>query len=266
MKKIICLICVIVLTLTSTSLISAATWSSSFVSYASGNLTVNTPKKWSASIKSIGWDGCWCGQVYQGRDITKGKKYRIKFNINSSKLDKYVYLKIGNGTGTKMNLGMWLDCKKGKIVNVDKTFTAKYNGSSIQFGLGGDTGSSSGGDAKVRYYYAPNRQLDGRLDSIFFSGHPTVISCENFSFSEVKPRFSSKKMDEGILIIKKGKVAILKISGVKGKIKWSAKKKKLVKLTKVGKYKVLVKGKKRGNTTIIAKVKKKKYKVKAVVY
>ena len=194
-KKLVAVVAALTLTIGMASTAMAASWSTYFglnkgwYEGTKGSLTSNSDSGWSAKIQSIGWGGCWGGQVYKkGVSIQKGKQYTISFTIKSSKLDKWVYLKIGDAKGKQMNLGKWLDCKKGKTVSVNETFTAKYNGNSVYFGIGGDfhdrEGVKTDEDAKVRYKYAPNKKLDGRLGPDAAADHPTVITVSGYSFGE----------------------------------------------------------------------------------
>ncbi len=277
MKKIICLVCTISLIIGSTSVVSADLWNSYFglnkgwYEGTKATLTSNSDTGWTANVSDIGWGGCWGGQVYKkGVSIKKGKKYRIKFTIKSSKLDKWVYLKIGNEDGSKINFAKWIDCKKGKKVKIDTTFKAKYNGNDIFFGIGGDFGDrakvKTDKDAKVRYQYAPNKKLDGRLGGDAAAKHPTVITVSGYSFKSTGVKFESPKMNQGFLVMDKGEKTVVKLSGAKGKVKWTASNKKLVKIRKLSKNKIAVKAKKTGNTTIIAKYKKKKYKCRIAIF
>ena len=277
MKKIICLVCTITLIFGSTSVVSADLWNTYFglnkgwYEGMKAMMTSNTSKGFTVKVSDIGWGGSWGGQVYKrGVSIKKGKKYRIKFTIKSSKLDKWVYFKVGNEDGSKMNFAKWIDCKHGKKIKVDKTFKAKYNGESIYFGLGGDFGDrlkvKTDKDAKVRYKYAPNKQLDGRLGGEAAAGHPTVITVTGFSFKNTGVKFESPKMNQGFLVLDKGEKTVVKLSGANGKVKWTASNKKLVKIRKLSKNIIAVKAKKTGNTTIIAKYKKKKYKCRIAIF
>lgn len=277
MKKIVCLICVIALMLSSVNIVSAKTWSSYFglnkgwYEGTKGKLTTNTSKCWTAKIQSIGWGGCWGGQVFQKNvSIVKGKKYTIKFSIKSTKMDKWVYLKIGDAKGKQINYAKWIDCKIGKTVKVKKSFTAKYDGNSVYFGFGGDfhdrDGVKTDEDVKSRYKYAPNKKLDARLPSDYSADHPTTIKVSGYSFKCTGVKFESPKMNQGFLLMDKGEKTVLKLAGAKGKVKWTASNKKLIKIKKLTKNKIAVKAKKTGNTTIIAKYKKKKYKCRIAIF
>ena len=193
MKKIVAVVAAITLTMGLATTAMAASWSTYLGAnkgWYEGSLgKISTSSSgWKATLKSIGWGGCWGGQAYQKLKITKGKTYNVKFTIKSSKMDKYVYLKFGDEAGKKMNLGKWIDCKKGKSISINETFTAKYDGDSVYFGFGGDYGDRKGvstdKDASVRYKYAPNKKLDGRLGPDSSADHPTVISVSGFSFTE----------------------------------------------------------------------------------
>ena len=190
MKKLVCLFSVVILLVSNVTFVSAGSWNTYFglnkgwYEGTKGRLTKNTSSKWTAKIQSIGWGGCWGGQVYRSYKFKKGCTYTISFNIKSTKLNKWVYLKIGDTKGKKMNLGKWINCKKKKTVKIRETFKAKYNGNSIYFGVGGDfhdrQGVKTDEDAKVRYKYAPNKKLDARLGSDAAADHPTIIRCTNF--------------------------------------------------------------------------------------
>ena len=279
MKKIICLLITITLIIGSISTVSAASWITYFglnkgwYEGTKGSLTYNSSTGWSAKIQSIGWGGCWGGQVYKkGVSIQKGKQYTISFTIKSSKLDKWVYLKIGDAKGKQMNLGKWLDCKKGKTVTVNETFTASYNGNSVYFGIGGDfhdrEGVKTDEDAKVRYKYAPNKKLDGRLGPDAAADHPTVITVSGFYFGETggKSVTTKKGLSKKFISMNKGYSKILIFKGTKKKVKWTVTNKKIVKIFKAGKNKIIIYAKKRGTTKIIAKLKKKKYTCKVAVF
>lgn len=69
------------------------------------------------------------------------------------------------------------------------------------------------------------------------------------------------KLNKKSITITKGKTYTLKINGTKKKAKWSSSKKSIVSVSKSGK----VKGKKRGSSTITAKIGKKTYKCKVKV-
>ena len=270
MKKIICLICTISLVIGSASVVSAKAWSTYFglnkgwYEGTKGSLTSNSANGWSAKIQSIGWGGCWGGQVYQKASIQKGKTYKIQFTIKSSKLDKWVFLKIGDDRGKQMNLGKWIDCRKGQTVSVNETFTAKYNGKSVYFGIGGDfhdrQGVKTDHDAKVRYKYAPNKKLDGRLGPDAAADHPTVITCTNFSLLS-EGSIGKSVLNKTKAIMDKKEKLKLKVRNSNSKVKWKSSNKKIATVNKKG----VVKSKKYGKVMISAKVGNTTYRCRIIV-
>lgn len=102
--------------------------------------------------------------------------------------------------------------------------------------------------------------------------NPSAGSVKPASGAVSKPAAPAKKqpvtitakgLKDGKLALKKGKSRKLKavLSGVKGKVKWSSSKKKVVSVDKKGK----IKAKKKGTAYITAKVGKHKVKIKVVV-
>ncbi len=193
-KKLVAVVAALTLTIGMASTAMAASWSSYFglnkgwYEGMKAKMTSNTATGWTVKATDLGWGGCWGGQVFQkGLSIKKGQKYTLKFTLKSSKMPKYIWVKVGDESGKKLNFGKWVDCKKGQAVSVNETFTAKYDGKTIYFGIGGDCGDRASvktdKDAEVRYKYAPNKKLDAsRLKSDEFAKHGTVITCSNYSF------------------------------------------------------------------------------------
>lgn len=190
MKKIVCLICVATLLLGSATTVSAKGWKTYFglnkgwYEGMGAKMTKNNAHNWTAKVSSIGWGGCWGGQVFKNYKVKKGNYYHISFTIKSTKLSKYVYLKLGNTNGKKNNVSKWINCKKRKTVKVSFSFKAKHNSKTIYFGIGGDFGDRAGvktdSDAKRRYKAAKHKKLDSRLGPDAAAKHPTKIIVKNF--------------------------------------------------------------------------------------
>lgn len=84
------------------------------------------------------------------------------------------------------------------------------------------------------------------------------LVLQSGQFVEAKGKVALSKSSVSVYV---GKSATLKVKNTKAKVKWSSKNKKIAVVNSKGK----VTGKKKGTTTIIAKVGKKKYKRKVVV-
>ena len=194
LKKMAAVVAALTLTIGMVSSVSAASWTSYFglnkgwYEGTKGSMSGISDSGWTANIQSLGWGGCWGGQAHKkGLGVKKGNTHNLKFTMKSSKLDKYVWVKLGDDAGKQIDFGKWLDLKKGKTVTVNETFTAKYDCDAIHFGFGGDCGDresvKTDKDAKVRYKYAPNKTLDRRLGDDAFSDHPTTITLSGFSLT-----------------------------------------------------------------------------------
>ena len=91
--------------------------------------------------------------------------------------------------------------------------------------------------------------MSGMLSLALVTGILSNVSAD--SEAAGKRKLSAKK-----ITIKVGKTKKVSVKNAKGKkIKWSIKKKKIASIKKKGKYAVKVKGRKKGSTTLICKVK-----------
>ena len=125
---------------------------------ADGKVVGVTKSKWTAKLKSIGWGGVWGAQIYRNVNIKKGQKCRIKFKIKSTKINKWIVVKICNKN--KIAYVKWIHLKKGKYTKINETFVAKKNASKIIFGIGGEFGNRD--DEKDIYDYLKKRPSDGK--------------------------------------------------------------------------------------------------------
>lgn len=148
-----------------------------------GSFKEDSATGWTATLDTIGWGGVWGYQVFQDGDkkvsIKKGEQYNLKCTLKSTKLDKWVVIKVA----TKENIAFakWVKLPKGQAVTVDETFTAKCDANSIYFGLGGDFGDRE--DEKDLYTWAEGGSKsisDGDGDS---AGKATVVTCTDYSLT-----------------------------------------------------------------------------------
>lgn len=150
---------------------------------ADGKVVGIAKNKWTAKLKTIGWGGVWGAQIYRNVNIKKGQKCRIKFKIKSTKINKWIVVKICNKN--KIAYVKWIHLKKGKYTKVNETFIAKKNATQIYFGLGGEFGDRD--DEKDIYAYLNKRPSDGKGDA---AGASTKILLRNYSLTF--PDLSSK--------------------------------------------------------------------------
>lgn len=192
LKRIAALAATVALTVgMSANCFAAGTWGH-YIGFSEGNVWYeasegsfkeNSATGWTATMDTIGWGGVWGYQVFQDGDskvnIKKGEQYTLKCTLKSSKLDKWVVIKIA----TKDNIAFakWVKIKKGSSVTVNETFTAKCDANSIYFGLGGDFGDRD--DEKELYKWAEGGQKsisDGDGDA---AGKSTVVTCSDYSLA-----------------------------------------------------------------------------------
>ena len=158
-KKITAAVLALVLVLAVGVTCMAGTWETYFGADegwpegASGKLAVNQPNAYTASLAAIGWGGIWGCQVHKPVKITKGSTNIVSFTVSSSKVNKYIYVKISKGEA--LATSFWVFLPKGQNVKVSKKFTAANDATDIYFGLGGDLGNradvTTDADAAVRY-------------------------------------------------------------------------------------------------------------------
>lgn len=187
-KRLVAVTATLVLTVGMCSNIFAATCGSYFGASttwfegAEGKLSSQSETGWTAEMISIGYGGCWGGQVYQDSskdqgkvDIKKGQKYHIECKLTSSNCDKWVLIKIA--TGDEYAYGKWIQLKKGQPTTINEDFTAKADANSIYFGIGGEFGDRQGidKDAEIRYSFASTLPDDVNPE------YATKITCSGFS-------------------------------------------------------------------------------------
>ena len=222
---------------------------------ANGKLTNNTDTAWTADLETLGWNGIWGGQVKKAVTVTQGKKYTISFDITSSNIDKWVYVKIADANET-LAFGDWIRVTKGKTTKYSKTFTAAVSSQELVFGIGGEMMDRDGIDKDAATRYAlltPEQKAMPDADS----QAATSIKVTNFKFGDAKPgkvTLKKVKASKG----GKAKVTYSKVNGAKKyQIQYSLKKN----------FKSAKKVTSKKTTATIKKLKKgKKYYVRVRVY
>lgn len=187
-KKFAAAVAAMALTVAMTTSCFAASWGSYFgqnegwYEGAYGELKSSTDTSWTANMDAIGWGGCWGGQVFQQNlKIKKGDEYQLKFNMTSSKCDKWVFIKIA--TKDDIAYGDWIQLKAGKTTKYDVTFKAKVDADSIYFGIGGDFGDRAEGTDQAKgaiYQYSKTKPNDGDAT------YATELKCTGYSLAATK--------------------------------------------------------------------------------
>lgn len=195
MKKRLIVISVILSLLFATN-VSAASWKTYYglnrgwYEGTKGHTIDEYTDMWTVKVNSIGWGGCWGGYLYKKINVKKHKKYKISFTMKSTKMSKWVFVKIASSKKSKKYAwAKWIDCKKGKTIKIKEKFTAKHSASRIYFGIGGDFKDrmvdKRDKDVKQRYKLAPNEKMDGRLPDDYSADHPTTIKCKKISLKRL---------------------------------------------------------------------------------
>lgn len=201
LKKFAAVVAALTLTVAMGTTCLAATWGSYFgqnsgwYEGAYGSLTEESATGWTAQMDQIGWGGCWGGQVFleSGVSVKKGTEYTLKFNMKSSTVDKWVFIKIA--TGDEIAYGDWIQVKAGKTTKVDVTFKAACDADSLYFGIGGEFGDREDGSNEAKgaiYQYA-----EGDLPNDVDSTYATTLTCTDFSFGEKAAAATESTDDNG---------------------------------------------------------------------
>lgn len=200
LKKITALVATLALTIGMASNCFAASWDYYFgldSGWYEGAETAKDPvikdDSWSVDLASIGWGGVWGAQMFKKVDLKKGTDYHIKCTLKSSKVNKWVFIKIS--TKEDFAYGKWVWLTKGKATTVDETFNATANADQITFGFGGEYGDRSEVDGTGHYAYASGgaEGIAAKQDADGDSVAATTISCSDFVLEEV----SSGSSDDG---------------------------------------------------------------------
>ncbi len=257
-KKIASVVLALTLVIGLATSASAATWDSYFgvnagwYEGAEGTLTGVSAKGFTARMTSVGWGGVWGGQAKQAIKLTKGTAYNISFNVKSTKVNKYIYVKMA--TNENLAKGFWVKIGKGQTVKVNETFKAANNANQITFGVGGEAGDREGVDTDATARYSifdkqfgagahkklAQQDCNGDFSSV------TDIVVSNYSLAPAAKKVSFKAKAKGK---KKVKVTMKKAVGIYTyEVKVGKVKKKTtgtsitVKAKKKGKQKVQVRG------------------------
>lgn len=258
-KKIVSVVLALTMVFAVATTAMAASWEpyfgkdSGWKEGGSGTLENNTATGFTAKITHLGWGGIWGIQAKNNAvKVNKGTAYAVTFKASSSKLNKFLYVKMAKDGTEKVSGAFWVLLKRGKNVNVNEVFVAKENSKLLTIGMGGEDFDRSGidADADIRYGIF-NKQYKGKFvakakcgldaDGLFDSA-PTDIKVSNFKITPAAKKVSFKAKAKGK---KKVQLKMKKAAGVYTyQIQVGKVKKKTTKAT------YTVKAKKKGKQTV----------------
>lgn len=186
---------------------------------ASGKLTVDQPNAFTASLSAIGWGGVWGGQVKKTVSIKKGSENIISFTAQSTRVNKYIYVKIS--AGEELATSFWVYLPKGTNVKVSKKFKATNAATHLTFGIGGDFGDRIGSEQNY-----PNGDVDVRYNAFNrdFKGKGTYDTLLANDCDHDPTAVTEIKVSNLVLAGKPAKAKIKSAKGLKGKVKLTWKK------------------------------------------
>ena len=218
---------------------SAATWGTYFGQNsgdgwgATGALIKNSDSAFTAAIETFGWEGVWGAQVFKKVSLKKGVKYHISFTAQSSKVTKWIYVKVSKGEN--LATSFWVQLPAGNTKKISKTFVAKNDATDVYFGLDADMGDRSDvttdADAKIRYQvFGPNYEADLAQSESEVIGTATQIAISNFTITKQPGKVSLKSVKSKAR--KKVTVKYKKVKGAAGyQVQVGSKKKTTTKTT-----------------------------------
>ena len=166
--------------------------------FEASNGKVSKVKKnsWTVSLIQIGWGGIWGGQMYRKVNVQKGERYRLKFQIKSTKVNKWVFIKIA--THENFAYGKWIWLKKNKTKKVNIVFTAESTADKITFAFGGEYGDREAVDGSKHYSFGGGAnkiaaKKDGGGDSGPHKRTFTKIIMKNYSLKKATVKKSTRK-------------------------------------------------------------------------
>lgn len=195
LKRVSAVVCAAALTVAMTSTCFAADrWVSYFgqnqgwYEGAIGEMKGQTEDSWTADLQLIGWGGVWGAQVKdESLSLKAGTEYKLEFNIESSIVDKWVFIKVANESDDLL-FGDWVQVKTGKKTAYSKTFTLDSDATKIVFGIGGEFGDRT--DEADMYALTSTLPNDGDAN------YATVLTCTDFVLEEAAAEKEDTKKDD----------------------------------------------------------------------
>ncbi|MCR5836627.1 MAG: fibronectin type III domain-containing protein [Lachnospiraceae bacterium] len=204
---------------------------------------------YSVELKSIGYGGIWGGQVKTEEiSVTPGASYTLSGSLFSTKIDKWVMIKVAYDTKSLVD-GRWVQIKAGQKAAYSFTFTVPTGVSSIQivYGMGGVQPSSSGqwdvDELEELYGAEVHDDIDAQYDTTIAGSDINLVPV-NTTLKSVKAAKKSAKVTVNMLNnfkqkdVKKYRIQYSKKANFKGAKKVDTAKKtvKIKKLQSKKKY------------------------------
>ncbi len=252
-KKVISSVLALTLVIGLTVSTSAAAWegymgqNEGWYEGAKGTLEGVSATGFTANMEMIGWGGVWGGQAKQKVSIAKGKAYAISFDVKSTDVNKFIYVKIAKGE--KLAKAFWVKLAKGKTQKINLAFKAANAADQITFGVGGDFGDRIGSDADAQTRYNIFKKQFKKSWTILNTqeaygdsalGTKVIVSKYSLKAAPSKVSFKAKAAGK-----KKVKVTMKKAAGIKTyEVRVGSAKKKTTKTS------ITVKAKKKGKQAV----------------
>lgn len=197
LKKVSAAVCAMALTVAMATTCFAATPWTSWIGWedagwyeaAKGSLESSSEDGWVLQLDELGWMGVWGAQVKdESISLSKGVEYQLTFDMVSSNVDKWVFIKVAND-GDDLLWGDWIQLKAGQTTSYSKTFKLDEDATKIVFGCGGEMGDRT--DEEEMYALMSSLPNDG--DATF----STKITCTKYSLGEAGAAEEDPSSDNG---------------------------------------------------------------------
>lgn len=196
-KKVAATVCAAALTVAMTATCFAASPWTQWIAWedagwyegAKGKVESQSEDGWVLQLDELGWMGVWGAQMKdENISLKPGTEYELKFDMVSSDVDKWVFVKIANDDDDLL-WGKWLQLKAGKTMNVAETVTVSEEATKIVFGCGGEMGDRTD-EAEM---YELLSELPSDVDPLF----TTKITMSNYYLGEPVVEEPAEDPEEG---------------------------------------------------------------------
>ena len=157
------------------------------INFADGKAVWVGKTGWTAKLETIGGAGVYSAQIFRAANIKKGKKYKLKFTLESTNMSKWVFIQIS--MGNKIAYGKWIHLKNCKTKNFNTVFKAKCDANKFIVAFGGDFGYTNYSPIDI-YQYSANPITDGSSSK---ASKSTDIIFRKYSLKKYTSKKKKKK-------------------------------------------------------------------------